>query len=144
VGHAWAAAAASVLAALSEGERHAVLAQTEQLLADLKASAYSALSRVLRSGFQQRLTHFAAALQGFLRGQMPLDELEEQLHHVAAHQESTQQTARMERVRMALRLARYLAARPDQEIPGTLAGAAAVYAEHGGYVDWARRHLIGG
>ena len=144
VGHAWAAAAVSVLAALPEGDRQAVLAQTEQLLADLKASAYSALSGVLRSGFQQRLTHFAAALQGFLRGQVPLEQLEEQLEHVAAHQESSQQAERMERVRMALRLARYLAVRPDQETPSTLARAAAVYAEHGGHVDWARRYLIGG
>ena len=144
VGHAWAAAAVSVLVAVPEGERQAVLAQTEQLLADLKASAYSALSGVLRSGFQQRLAHFATALQGFLRGQVPLDQLEEQLNHVAAHQEARQQTERMERVRMALRLARYLTARPDQETPSTLARAAAVYTEHGGYVDWARRYLIGG
>jgi hypothetical protein len=144
VGHAWAAAAASVLAALPEGDRHAVLAHSEQLLLDLKASAYSALSNVLRSGLQQRLTHFATALQGFLRGQVPLDQLEAQFHHLSAHQEATRQSERMERVRMALRLARYLAARPAQETPPTLARAAAVYTAHGGYVDWARRYLVGG
>jgi hypothetical protein len=144
VGQAWATAAASVLAALPEGERHAVLAHSEQLLVDLKASASSALSGVLRSGFQQRLAHFAAALQGFLRAQVPLEQLAAQLNHVAAHQESSRQPARLERVRMALRLARYLAARPDQETPSTLARAAAVYATHGGYVDWARRYLMGG
>ena len=98
----------------------------------------------MRSGFQQRLTHFAAALQGFLRGKVTLDQLEERLNYVACHQESAQQAERMERVRMALRLARYLPTQPDQETPSTLAHAAGLYAEHGGYVDWARRYLLSG
>jgi hypothetical protein len=50
----------------------------------------------------------------------------------------------MKRVRMALRLARYLRTHPDQEPPATLARAARLYADHGGYVDWARRYLLGG
>ena len=143
VGRAWAAAAAAALASLSEVERHNWLARTEQFLTDLKASDYSALSSVLRSGLQLRLGHFAAALQGFLRGKVTLDQLEECFNHVACHQASAQQTARMERVRMALRLARYLAMRLEQEKPATLSHVATAYAEHGGYVDWARRYLIG-
>src|SRR5215510_10206387 len=144
VGHAWAAAAASALASLPASQRHDWLARAEQLLTDLKASEYSALSSVLRSGWQQRLSHFAAALQGFLRGKVTLDQLEERLNHAACHQESTQQDARMERVRMALRLARYLQTHPEPEQPMTLARAARMYAEHGGYVDWARRYLLSG
>ena len=144
VGCAWAAAAASALAALPTSQRHDWLARAEQLLTDLKASEYSALSSVLRSGWQQRLSHFAAALQGFLRGNGTLDQLEERLNHVACHQESAQQGARMERVRMALRLARYLQTHPEQEQSVTLAHAARMYAEHGGYVDWARRYLLSG
>jgi hypothetical protein len=132
VGRAWANAAASVLASLPEGQRHDWLARAEQLLADLKASEYSALSRVLRSGWQQRLRHFAAALQGFLHGEVTLDQLEERLHQVACHQESARQGARLERVRMALRLARYLRTTPEQEPSVTLAHAARMYAEHGG------------
>src|SRR5262249_46754232 len=81
VGRAWAAAAASALASLPESQRHDWLARAEQLLTDLKASEHSALSSVLRSGLQQRLSHFAAALQGFLGGKVPLDQLQERLDH---------------------------------------------------------------
>ena len=144
VGCAWAAAAASALAALPTSQRHDWLARAEQLLTDLKASEYSALSSVLRSGWQQRLSHFAAALQSFLHGKVTLDQLEEHFDYVACHQEATQQGARMERVRMALRLARYLRTHPEQEQSVTLAHAARLYAEHGGYVDWARRYLLSG
>jgi hypothetical protein len=114
------------------------------LLTDLKASEYSALSRVLRSGWQQRLRHFAAALQGFLHGKVTLDQLEERLDHAACHQESARQSARLERVRMALCLSRYLQTTPEPEPSVTLAHAARMYAEHGGYVDWARRYLLSG
>ena len=144
VGRAWAAAAASALAALPTSQRHDWLARAEQLLTDLKASEYSALSSVLRSGWQQRLSHFAAALQSFLHGKVTLDQLEERLNYVACHQEAAQQGARMERVRMALRLARYLQTHPEQEQSVTLAHASRLYAEHGGYVDWARRYLLSG
>ena len=144
VGRAWAAAAASVLAALPDSQRHDWLARAEQLLADLKASEYSALSAVLQSGWQQRLSHFAAALQGLLRGKVTLDQLEERLNYAASHQEAAQQEARLERVRMALRLARYLQTHPEPEQPVTLAHAARLYAEHGGYVDWARRYILSG
>jgi hypothetical protein len=144
VGRAWSAAATSALAALPSSQRHDWLARAERLLTDLKASEHSALSGVLQSGWQQRLRHFAAALQGFLHDKVPLDQVEERLDHVACHQESAQQGARLERVRMALRLARYLRVHPDQEQPVTLARAARLYAAHGGYVDWARRYLLSG
>ena len=144
VGHAWAAAAASALAALPTSQRHDWLARAEQLLTDLKASEYSALSTVLRSGWQQRLSHFASALQSFLHGKVTLDQLEERFNYVACHQEAAQQGTRMERVRMALRLARYLQTHPEQELSVTLAHASRLYAEHGGYVDWARRYLLSG
>src|SRR5262245_65572585 len=45
---------------------------------------------------------------------------------------------------MALRLARYLQTHPKPEPPVTLAQAAQMYAEHGGYVDWARRYILSG
>jgi hypothetical protein len=50
----------------------------------------------------------------------------------------------MERVVMALRLARYLATVEREVRPALLSRASRVYAEQGGYVDWARRYLIGG
>ena len=97
VGRAWATAAASALASLPASQRHDWLARAEQLLTDLKASEYSALSTVLHSGWQQRLSYFATALQGFLRGKVTLDQLEERFNHVACHQASAQQGARLER-----------------------------------------------
>jgi hypothetical protein len=45
---------------------------------------------------------------------------------------------------MALRLARSLGTLSAQTRPASLAQAVAAYAEHGGYVDWARRCLLGG
>src|SRR5262249_35111885 len=144
VGRTWADAAASALASLPASQRHDWLARAEQLLTDLKASEYSALSSVLRSGWQQRLSHFAAALQGFLCGKVTLEQLEERLNQVAGHEESPEQDAGMERVRRALRLARYLQMHQEQEQPVTLAHAARMYAEHGGYVDGARRYLLSG
>jgi hypothetical protein len=144
VGRAWAVASVSTLAVLPEAQTHDWLARTEQLLTDLKASAYGALSSALVSGFEQRLKQFATALQGFLRGKVMLDQLEEQLNHVACHREAAQQPARLERLRMALRLVRALGTWPEPRRPASLAHVVRAYAEHGGYVDWARRYLIGG
>lgn len=144
VGQAWFAAAKAVLSTLPEAQAHDMLTRAEQLLTDLKANEYAALSSVLVAGFTHHVQHFAAALQGLLRGKVALDQVETQFHTLACHREATPQAERLERLRMALRLARFLATGSAARPPASLAQAAAAYAEHGGYVDWARRHLIGG
>ena len=144
VGHAWFAAAATALETLPAAEAPAWLERTEQFLADLKASEYRALSNILGSGFSQRLVQFASELQRWLRGKATLDQVENSFDHACRHRESTRQGARLGRVRMALRLARYLSTVQTDTRLTTLAQAAVAYAEQGGYVDWARRYLIGG
>ena len=144
IGRTWAAAAGSALASLPEAEQRDGLARTEQLLTDLKASDYSAFSSVLMSGLQQRLQQFATALESFLRGKGALAQLEERFNYVAGHREAARQSERLERVCMALRLARYLATGPEQTTSASLAHVVTTYAEHGGYVDWARRYLVRG
>jgi hypothetical protein len=144
VGHAWFAAAASVLATLPEASGRDWLERTEKLLVDLKAAEYGGLSRCLISGFEQRLGQFATALQRFLHGEMALEPLQANADVVRAHQEAVKQTDRMQRVDMALRLTRYLATGPHTASPASLSQAAVAYAAHGGYVDWARRCLLAG
>jgi hypothetical protein len=45
---------------------------------------------------------------------------------------------------MALRLARYLAMAPSKSGPAAFVQASMSYVQQGGYVDWARRYIIGG
>jgi hypothetical protein len=144
VGQAWFAAAVAVLATLPEARAHDCHSRAEQLLTDLKATEYAALSSVMAAGFTQRVQQFATVLQGLLRGKATLDQVEERFKTLACHREATLQAERLERVRMALRLAHFLATGSEPIQPVSLSQAAMAYAEHGGYVDWARRHLIGG
>jgi PglZ domain len=144
VGNAWAAAASSVLAGLPEATARDWLERTEKVLADLKADAYSYLSTILPSGFNQRLAQFAENVQGFLQGTTALDRLEGSFDDICRHRESNRQVERFRRVEMVLRLARYLATRQAEGGPASFAQAGVIYAEDGGYVDWARRYLLGG
>ena len=144
VGDAWFAASKSVLAALPEAEAYPWLDRAHTLLADLKATRHSALSTVFVSGFNQRLEQFAEVLQRLLRGQTTFEQLKTSSDQVAEHKEAARQSARKQRVDMALRLARYLRTGQHAARPASLAQAAAAYAEHGGYVDWARRCLSAG
>jgi hypothetical protein len=158
VGHAWFAVAHTVLVALPDASARDWLERADKLLTDLKAAEYSGLSSILMAGFDQRLRQFATELQRFLhgegalrtplptqsRGEMALTALEASADAVRAHKEASKQTDRLQRVDMALRLARYLATRPHARTPSSLSQAAVAYAEHGGYVDWARQCLLAG
>lgn len=144
VGNAWFRAAVSVLDALPETNARDWLERTQQLLAALKAEAFSGLSSVLPAGFQRRLSQFAQTLPQVLQGQAALDQLEASIERVQDHREAVKQPERRERVAMALRLARYLATVERDSRPVSLPQASRTYAEHGSYVDWARRALIGG
>lgn len=144
VGRMWFRAATSVLAALPEAHARDWLDRTEQLLADLKAAEFSGLSSVLPAGFHRRLSQFARTLQQVLQGEAPLDQLEASVDQAQDHREAAQQPERLERVVMALRLARYLATTERDARPTSLAQASRTYVEHGSYADWARRSLIEG
>jgi PglZ domain len=144
VGSRWFQAAAAVLNTLSEPDQRTYLDRTETLLADLKATEYSALSNYLPSGFDQRLGQFAASLRAFLEGGASLDELEACAEDVRQHAQIMSQSPRWHRVTMALRLARYLSTGPQEIRPLSPSRVAIVYATEGGHIDWARRYLTGG
>ena len=144
VGRAWFAVAHTVLAALPDASARDWLDRADKLLTDLKAAEYSGLSSILMAGFDQRLRQFATELQRFLHGETALTALEASADTVRAHKEAGKQTDRLQRVDMALRLARYLSTLPHASTPSSLSQAAVAYAEHGGYVDWARQCLLAG
>jgi hypothetical protein len=144
VGDDWFAAASTVLAGLPDTTARDWLNASERFLADLKADDYSHLSSVLPSGFNQRLAQFATAVQDCMQGTAPLERLESSFEVVSRHWEAKRQTERLHRVTMALRLARYVAAVSPEDGPVSFARASKSYVERGGYVDWARRYLLGG
>jgi hypothetical protein len=144
VGNAWFTAAAAVLAGLPDTTAKDWLDRTERFLTDLKADDFSHLSGVLPSGFNQRLAQFAADVEDCLQGTGPLEHLESSFEVVSRHREAKQQTDRLRRVTMALRLARYVATVRPEDGPVSFARASVSYVEHGGYTDWARRYLLGG
>ena len=144
VGNAWFTAAASVLAELPDLTASEWCDRAERFLADLKADDYSHLSSVLPSGFNQRLARFAADVQDFLQGTAPLGRLEASFEVVRRHREASRQAERLRRVAMAVRLARYLTTVQLGGEPASFAQASMSYVEHGGYIDWARRYLLGG
>jgi hypothetical protein len=78
------------------------------------------------------------------QGETACTALETSADAVRAHREASKQTDRLQRVDMALRLARYLALLPRVIAPASLSQMAVAYAEHGGYVDWARQCLLAG
>jgi hypothetical protein len=144
VGDSWFAAAAAVLAGLPDTTARDWLNPSERFLADLKADDHSHLSSGLPSGFNRRLAQFATAVQDCLQGTAPLERVESSFEVVSRHREAKRQTERLHRVTMALRLARYVATVRPEESPVSFARASEGYVEHGGYVDWARRYLLGG
>jgi hypothetical protein len=144
MGRAWFEAAQAVLSTLPDAEACEWLDRAQQLLADLKATEYRALSSLLTSGLEQRLSGFAEVLNDVLSGTSTIDELEASVEHVNRHQAAAKQADRMTRVKMALRLARYLASLPPGAPPASLSQMGVDYAEQGAYVDWARQALIAG
>jgi PglZ domain len=144
VGSTWFQASAAVLTTLPDTSQREWLDRTQKLLVDLKAAEYSTLSGFLMSGFNQRLAQFAACLQDFLSGRVAPDQLEACANDVRRHAQAKRQAGRMQRIDMALRLARYLRTGPHEERPASLSRVSLAYTEEGGYVDWARRYLSGG
>jgi hypothetical protein len=144
LGRAWFEAAQAVLAALPDADAREWLDRAHQLLTDLKATEYRALSSVLTSGLDRRLAEFAEVLKNVLAGTSTIEALEASVAYVRGHQAAAKQADRIARVDMALRLARYLASLPPDTPSSSLSQMGADYAEQGAYVDWARQALIAG
>ena len=156
-GRAWASDAAKLLSAsalspLAPALRHAVNERAESLLRELHVETYAHLSDVLPTGLEQRLGLLADALKGFIAepSAVLLQAAERAADTAARHAHADAASTRMLRVKMAVRLCRWMMAdRPEGKGRGGRAAPgfqdlAQMYAREGAFVDWARFKLIGG
>ena len=156
-GRAWASDAAkllspSALPPLTPALRHALNERAESLLRELHVETYAHLSEVLPMGLEQRLGLLADALQAFITepSAVLLQAAERAADSAARHAHADAASTRMLRVKMALRLCRWMVAdRPEGKGRRGRAAAgfqdlAQIYAREGAFVDWARFKLIGG
>lgn len=140
----WADAALRVLRGLDEAQVESVLDRADALAADLYLQPHAVGSDWLPSGFEARLSRFAAALDGFTAEPCAerLQPVEAALQGLRAHRASAALPTRVQRAEMATRLARWLV---DAEPPAVgFEGQAAAYAGSDAFADWARVCLVGG
>lgn len=149
VGLAWADAAETVMQRkLIQGpmkDLQPMLKRADELLADLGATASARRSRFLSAGLDQRLAEFAVVLRETVKGksEKALTRLTTAADSVLDHALSAHDSARVEGIEMAVRLARWLVLQQTQKPApaGSLAEAAGAYRQQGGYVDWARARI---
>lgn len=124
-----------------------ILDRLDEILYSINAEAFAYLSDVSPLGFQQRLTRFAGCLKRIAK--QPTDEalteLTQLLHSIKEHDQSKipSERRRLERLEMALRLARWLI----QSSTPTLKSfneAVQFHVQEGSFLDWARLCLRGG
>jgi len=151
-GRMWAGEAAKVLKALTPTLRRTVNERAEALLHELHVDAYAHLSDILAVGLDQRLGLLATALNAFMAdpSKVSLEIAERVAGSALDHAHADPASTRMLRVKMALRLCRWMVAaqpeskgRDSRSAPG-FAALAHDYAREGAFVDWARFKLIGG
>lgn len=143
-GRAWAEAARQLVRDGGADVYRPALDRADALLNDLRVAEFAHLSDVSPLGFDQRMRSFAALLT--LHVQAPTDEsltsVEEAANRVLAHVLADSQPQRKDRVKMARRMARWLA-RPAATAT-TVADLVCWQADEGAFVDWARFRLLGG
>jgi hypothetical protein len=147
----WSAAATEVVRALRHTEPRAcrqTLQRADEILSEIQAEAFARLSDTSPLGFDQRLVRFGHNLAETVARQSwgLLDGLQSAHQVVRAHDHSTREARRLERVDMSMRLVRWLA---EQGPAGpnsakSLAEAAEQHLHDGGFVDWARLTLRAG
>ncbi len=143
-GRDWAAAAEQVIRRLGVDICRAALDRADALLRELRISEFAHLSDILPSALDQRLTDFARALSAHAVQpcEATLQQVELQADRALKHTLMSEQRARMERVEMARRLARWLVSPMVSGI--SLPESLEWQADEGAYVDWARFRLLGG
>ncbi len=119
----------------------------DALLERIGAGGLAWLSSASARGFERRLTRFTDELTRLLNKRKPPDfrELARRLRHVEEHRAARRAPGRLTRLRMALRLIRWLWHEKTRGEPPRDFGEAAVrYARDGGFIDRARDVLYGG
>lgn len=145
--HRWSTAATEVVRSLRHTDQRQyrqTLQRADEILQEIQADSMAYLSDTSDLGFDQRMGRFGQRLSGLLptRQWDVTDELRDAFQAIREHDKTTRETARFERVEMALRLVRWLASRSGLDTsPKSFAEAAAAHVRVGGFVDWARLSL---
>jgi hypothetical protein len=146
----WAAAAAEVISLQLSGEKDAkvrrdLLSRADQILAELGADSFAYVSRTSPVGFAQRLARFGETLSKHCENGSPqsMDELTQLKQSIRDHDQSKYDRRRLDRIDMAVRLARWLIVNREPSNKGarSIAEAATDYLREGAFVDWARLSL---
>jgi cell division septation protein DedD len=147
----WSAAATEVVRALRTNDSKTyrqTIQRADEILRDVQADSMAYLSDTSQLGFDQRLMRLGENLTDLLdRGTCHLlDGLIDARRQLVNHDQSAQETRRLERVDMALRLVRWLGKQQQEHQlePQTFADAANAHLREGGFVDWARLCLRSG
>ncbi len=155
----WSAAATEVVRRLRHAEPktyHQVLQRTDEILREVQADTQAYLSDTSPQGFDQRLARVGKILRDVVQRDCweRVDELTDAHRAVRSHDLAACEVRRLERVDMALRLARWLKvslvtdgganAEEPMTNPQSFAEAADAYLREGGFVDWARLSLRSG
>jgi hypothetical protein len=143
----WSTAALEVvrLQLTEEKQRERQLKRADALLKEVQADSFAYLSDVSLLGFDQRLRQFGEVLGTSIDGG-PAQDLDGSKRRVFEHDQASREPRRLERVTMAIRLARWLRdSAPDKSgTPDSFAEAVRAYLDCGSFVDWARLALRNG
>lgn len=143
----WSAAASEVVRhRLSDPRlKRQQLERADEILREVGADAFAFLSDTSPLGFDQRLAAFARCLTGAWDTGLSAAPaaLEERRREVLDHHLAAREQQRLDRLAMAVRLVRWLAA-PRVPAPRSFAEAARYQVGEGGFVDWARLTLRAG
>jgi hypothetical protein len=117
----------------------------DQLLRQLRVESFARLSVASRAGLEQRLDHFAATLLQVASAPTPtlVKALETQTGAIREHRLTNREPDRLERVEMALRLARWLTL-SSEITPSDLPSLVCGYQREGCWVDRARYAIYHG
>jgi hypothetical protein len=142
----WHAAAAEAVRLLDSDTRarNQLLHRADEVLREVQADEFAYLGDILPRGFDQRLARLGSLLiQAAEGGPSRATQLVEARDAVRRHDQARREPRRLERVEMALRLARWLEG-PVAAAPRSLGEAARDYLAQGSFVDWARSVLRAG
>lgn len=143
-GREWSEYASRHLEASTVDEMRGALDRANAILAELRAASFAHLSDWLPSGLELRLKRFGEALGVHVAA--PSKESAAQVDEAAAavtrHRLASTQVLRIERVKMARRLANWMLYPVPAD--GSFDALVAYQADDGSFVDWARFRLLGG
>ena len=140
---AWHRASASVLERLEESGQRALMREVDDWLDELKAEPELREACAFSPrGFDARLDRLAGELSRARKSDTfrSWDAALVATKSVEAHWLVRLESPRMETIRMALRLTKWLRA-PEQEVERQLGGLAALYLREHAWVDWARNRV---